>query len=117
MGDEDKAVLAGRLLSYLKRKFGHGPQPSAEETKAAIVAVTLLSTAFPTESKDPITLFEKLIQVSRKGQTAINVSQQSEIDQMRLQMNMQYESKIYTMLSNIMKTKHDTVKNSISNIR
>jgi len=38
MGDEDKAVLAGRVLSYLKRKFGHGSQPSADETKAAIAA-------------------------------------------------------------------------------
>jgi hypothetical protein len=30
---------------------------------------------------------------------------------------MQNENRQYTMVSNIMKTKHDTVKNSISNIR
>jgi hypothetical protein len=30
---------------------------------------------------------------------------------------MQHENRSYTAISNIMKTKHDTVKNSISNIR
>jgi hypothetical protein len=36
---------------------------------------------------------------------------------LRLQSSMQHESRTFTMISNIMKTKHDTVKNSISNIR
>jgi hypothetical protein len=30
---------------------------------------------------------------------------------------MQNENRQYTMVSNIMKTKHDTVKNSINNVR
>ena len=34
-----------------------------------------------------------------------------------LQNQLQNENRIYTIVSNIMKTKHDTVKNSISNIR
>jgi hypothetical protein len=34
-----------------------------------------------------------------------------------LQQQMQNESRAFTALSNIMKTKHDTVKNSISNVR
>lgn len=34
-----------------------------------------------------------------------------------LQQKMQDESRRFTLLSNVMKTKHDTVKNSISNIR
>ena len=34
-----------------------------------------------------------------------------------LQEKMQHENRSYTAVSNIMKTKHDTVKNSISNIR
>jgi hypothetical protein len=115
--DKDKAVLAARVLSYLKRKFGNGPQPSAEETKAAIAAVTLLSTAFPAVANDPVKLFEKLKQVSRKDQANGDLSDKSEISQLRLQMEMQHQAEMYTMLSNIMKTKHDTVKNSISNIR
>ncbi len=36
---------------------------------------------------------------------------------LQLQMQMQSENRSYTAISNIMKTKHDTVKNSISNIR
>ncbi len=36
---------------------------------------------------------------------------------LQLQNSMQNENRQFTMISNIMKTKHDTVKNSISNIR
>jgi hypothetical protein len=36
---------------------------------------------------------------------------------LQLQSSMQNESRQFTMVSNIMKTKHDTVKNAISNIR
>lgn len=36
---------------------------------------------------------------------------------LQLQSQMQHESRRYTAISNIMKTKHDTVKNSINNVR
>jgi uncharacterized protein YcgI (DUF1989 family) len=36
---------------------------------------------------------------------------------LQLQSQMQHENRSYTMVSNIMKTKHDAVKNSISNVR
>jgi len=36
---------------------------------------------------------------------------------LQLQSQMQHENRSYTAISNIMKTKHDTVKNSISNAR
>lgn len=36
---------------------------------------------------------------------------------LQLQNQMQNENRQFTMVSNVMKTKHDTVKNSISNIR
>ena len=36
---------------------------------------------------------------------------------LQLQSQMQHENRCYTAVSNVMKTKHDTVKNSISNIR
>ena len=36
---------------------------------------------------------------------------------LQLQSQMQNENRSYTTVSNIMKTKHDTAKNSISNIR
>jgi hypothetical protein len=36
---------------------------------------------------------------------------------LQLQSQMQNENRSYTAVSNIMKTKHDTVKNSINNVR
>ena len=36
---------------------------------------------------------------------------------LQLQSQMQHENRSYTAISNLMKTKHDTVKNSIGNIR
>ena len=36
---------------------------------------------------------------------------------LQLQSQIQHENRSYTAVSNIMKTKHDTVKNSISNVR
>lgn len=36
---------------------------------------------------------------------------------LRLQSQMQHENRSYTAVSNIMKTKHDIAKNSISNVR
>jgi hypothetical protein len=36
---------------------------------------------------------------------------------LQLQSQMQHENRSYSAISNIMKTKHDTVKNSISNVR
>lgn len=36
---------------------------------------------------------------------------------LQLQSQMQHENRSYTAISNIMKTKHDTAKNSISNVR
>jgi hypothetical protein len=36
---------------------------------------------------------------------------------LQLQSQMQHENRSYTAVSNIMKTKHDTVKNSINNVR
>jgi hypothetical protein len=59
------------------------------------------------------------------GQTELmNATKQMQETQMsfnlqylQLQSQMQSENRSYTAISNIMKTKHDTVKNSISNIR
>ena len=36
---------------------------------------------------------------------------------LQLQQKMQQDNRQFTMLSNIMKTKHDTAKNAISNVR
>jgi hypothetical protein len=52
-----------------------------------------------------------LLQASHEFQMPFSVQY------LMLQEQMQRENREFTMISNIMKTKHDTVKNSISNIR
>jgi hypothetical protein len=46
-----------------------------------------------------------------------DLSAQSQRQLLALQTQMQNDSRRFTLVSNIMKTKHDTVKNSISNVR
>ena len=111
--DKDKAVLAARVLSFLKRKFGHGPQPTAAETKAAIAAVKLLSTAFPAAANNPSKMFETLKEVSRTN----SVSENSEMNAMRLQMYMQKHAQMNQMLSDLMKKQNEISKTIIGNLR
>jgi hypothetical protein len=47
----------------------------------------------------------------------MEMNQSFNMQYLALQENMQNESRQFTMISNIMKTKHDTAKNSISNLR
>jgi septal ring factor EnvC (AmiA/AmiB activator) len=66
-----------------------------------------------------------LDQLKRAGQSQLlDATKQMQETQMsfnlqylQLQSQMQHENRSYTAISNIMKTKHDTVKNSISNVR
>jgi septal ring factor EnvC (AmiA/AmiB activator) len=45
------------------------------------------------------------------------INQSYSLQHLQFQQQMQSENRRYTMLSNIMKTRHDTAKNSISNMR
>jgi hypothetical protein len=45
------------------------------------------------------------------------MNQSFNMQYLQLQQNMQNESRKFSVISNIMKTKHDTAKNSISNLR
>lgn len=47
----------------------------------------------------------------------MDMNQSFNMQYLGLQQQMQDESRRFTLLSNIMKTKHDTAKNSISNLR
>jgi hypothetical protein len=51
----------------------------------------------------------------QKQMTEMNMS--FNLQYLQLQNNMQNESRQFTMVSNIMKNKHDTAKNAISNLR
>ena len=63
---------------------------------------------------DPHHTHEHLVQAV-KDLDAMQMS--FNLQYLQLQNAMQNENRSYTAVSNIMKTKHDTVKNSISNIR
>ena len=54
---------------------------------------------------------------SRQRQLMEEMNQSFNMQYLALQENMQNESRRFSLLSNIMKTKHDTAKNSISNLR
>ena len=65
----------------------------------------------------------RLDALANEGQRALKAGAQQEqtmgfnLQYQQLQSQMQHENRSYTAVSNIMKTKHDTVKNSISNVR
>lgn len=73
---------------------------------AAIVLV--LISAWPATAKDP-----RLRAKINGPQPQMSFNQQY----LQLQNQMQNENRQYSAVSNIMKTKHDTVKNTIRNIR
>ena len=52
----------------------------------------------------------------RQNQSLIQ-SQSENAQMMKLQMSMQRENLVFTSVSNVLKTRHDTAKNSISNVR
>ena len=80
-----------------------------------------LVSAFSREVADFLTLVsagnsskDQLLAATRKMQ---ETQMSFNLQYLQLQSQMQHENRSYTAISNIMKTKHDTVKNSISNIR
>ncbi len=64
--------------------------------------------------KTPSARPEKLIVAARQMN---DLFQSFNIQYLELQNQMQDENRRYTLVSNIMKTKHDTAKNAINNIR
>jgi uncharacterized protein YjaG (DUF416 family) len=69
---------------------------------------TLVTRRHGTRSSD------EMLQVARQVQ---EVQKGFDLQYLQLQSQMQSENRSYTAVSNILKTRHDTVKNSISNIR
>lgn len=63
---------------------------------------------------DDVTPPLEMAQASRQMQ---EMQMSFNLQYLQLQSKMQNETRRYALLSNIMKTKHDTVKNSISNVR
>ena len=99
-----------------------------EQQKASLL---LLMKQYDEKQKEVVIKIKKLegvydsINVQSTSQAQLlNATKQMQETQMsfnlqylQLQSQMQHENRSYTAISNIMKTKHDTVKNSISNVR
>lgn len=99
-----------------------------EQQKASLL---LLMKQYDEKQKEIVIKIKKLegvydsINVQSASQAQLlNATKQMQETQMsfnlqylQLQSQMQHENRSYTAISNIMKTKHDTVKNSISNVR
>lgn len=116
---EAALVLVGQLESDLKaldanhQTISDLSEKSSIEVKKFGDAVSgFLGEVASVASSDPAE------QVLLGASKAMQETQMSfNLQYLQLQSQMQHENRSYTAISNIMKTKHDTVKNSISNIR
>jgi cytochrome c-type biogenesis protein CcmH/NrfG len=61
--------------------------------------------------------FQQLGELAQKAAANPAAAQSFNEQYIKLQSQMQAEHRAYSAVTNIMKTKHDTVKNSISNVR
>jgi hypothetical protein len=59
----------------------------------------------------------ELLQAHRGSALTSSFDQSTNIKALSLQSAMQYENRAYTAISNILKSRHDTLKNSVGNIR
>jgi hypothetical protein len=60
---------------------------------------------------------QHLLQLLQQCKDLREMNQSFNLQYLTLQQNMQDESRRFTLLSNIMKSKHDGAKNAISNLR
>ena len=92
------------------RLYGHFEQASKLVTDLTRKLELAISSARNSPaSRDP----QVMALASTMHQAVLSFNQQY----LQLQSRMQHENRSYTAISNIMKTKHDTVKNSINNVR
>jgi hypothetical protein len=85
----------------------------ARFTDAAIAVGNLLTDALDSigEVADATLALVRATEQMQETQMSFNLRY------LQLQSQMQHENRSFTAISNVMKTKHDTVKNSISNVR
>ncbi len=89
----------------------HGRLREASTGLGRLLAQQSTLVAKAVKAKGSPAALAKAIETMQETQPSFN------LQYLELQSQMQNESRSYTAVSNIMKTKHDTVKNSISNIR
>ena len=124
--------LLGQLAAQIRKQLFKNPQtnllgstetmirnriPSLTNEEAGSLAEYILGGI---ASNDPVGAVGRgsgqnsLLQATKQMQ---ETQMSFNLQYLQLQSQMQNENRQYTAVSNIMKTKHDTVKNSISNIR
>ena len=97
------------LTSFTKAIVLTAPALSSEEC-TALAFYALCSLCAASAGTNPL-------ESSSGSDTSGQLMQPTKNRYLLLQKNMDHENRMYTAVSNIMKIKHDTVKNSISNIR
>jgi hypothetical protein len=60
---------------------------------------------------------EELLKLMEMTKEIVTLSQEFNLEYLQLQNKVSHENRQFTMVSNIMKNKHDTARNSINNIR
>jgi hypothetical protein len=113
MDDRNKALSAlGEAEADLAKLLEiHGRLNKASRELGRLFAQQSALIGDVVESKGSRAELSKAIESMQETQMSFN------LQYLQLQSQMQHENRSYTAVSNIMKTKHDTVKNSISNIR
>lgn len=89
-----------------------------EKQKKLIVRVEKLETSYNNiNNKQAVTGGNSQNQLLNATKQMQETQMSFNLQYLQLQNQMQHENRSYTAISNIMKTKHDTVKNSIANVR
>ena len=116
---EYQTELDQLTLHVRKHLFAAPPR-----SKLLASAAKIVSKAIPGLTSPEATSLAEYTLGGIAGAELLNATKQMQETQMsfnlqylQLQSQMQNENRSFTAVSNIMKTKHDTVKNSISNIR
>ena len=119
-------LTASAVAAVLSFGIGTAAHAAADTTSATSPAIAVTAT----DPIDNTQLHQNLQEPQLQSQTQPDNRQyeaatkpidstqlHQTLQELQLQSQMQSDNEKYTAVSNIMKTKHDTVKNSISNIR
>ena len=120
---DDQQTLDQLTAHVRKQLFAAPPRGKLMPAAAQIVgkAIPGLTTAEATSlaeyALDGIAAGDGQAQLLNATKQMQETQMSFNLQYLQLQSQMQHENRSYTAISNIMKTKHETVKNSISNVR
>ena len=110
--EQQKVTLLELMKQYNeKQKEVLVKMQQLETTYDSIVVRSIDGNTSLEKSSGPQSQMENATRKMQETQMSFN------LQYLQLQSQMQHENRSYTAISNIMKAKHDTVKNSISNVR